>query len=461
MKKIYINYWFICLVFLSFLSCNNDDGETLFSETPAERIAQRNSELQNLLLSQEQGYKGVYFTKNDEFGGFTFYMKFNADGTVQMTSDFDSETDIISSSYEVRLGTTTELVFTTRNHIQKVSETSASNTDGFRGTSVFQYFSNDNGVITFRDIRNRDTASLVLEPTGFSNFISESVVKSEASLVQRQNLLPTPTSSVFQLLRIENGNGISNFNLNYNTEDLFASPRITLDDGSVTEFNFGIAFTEEGLVISPALDFEGETYTSFIYDAVTSSYVSTVNGTTATILFDNEPAFISRDIESLAQLGPTGFLYRPRLGSNSLTSVGHDAMLQEISDNFAAAGLGAWSVNEYQLSIDFESDNCDTFVFIQLLREADNAAFNSFFCFEKGVITDRKLFLNYTGPTPGNSTFFEPLVMPLLDFFNSSQGLIYTSEGGFSSTLFNFTNSAGTFTSVENPAIRVYGLWFG
>ncbi|WP_303319088.1 DUF4302 domain-containing protein [Flavivirga abyssicola] len=470
MKKIYINYWVICLMFVSLFSCNNDDDQTLFSETPAERIAQRNSELQSLLLSQDQGYKGVYFSKNDEFGGFTFYMKFNADGTVQMTSDFNSETAIRSSSYEVSFGTTTELVFTTRNHIQKLSETSGARLAGFRGTSVFQYFSNDNGVITFRDIRNRDTATLILEPTGFTDFTTESVVKAEASLAQRQNLLSSPTTSVFQLLRIENAGGTSNFNLNYNPENLYASPRITLDDGSVTEFNFGIAFTENGLIISPALEFEGETYTEFIYDETSSSYISTVNGTTASILFGNEPAFIGRDIESLAQLGPTGFLYRPRLGSNPLTSIGHDTLLQEISNNFDAAGLGAWTVREYQLIIDFNSDDCDTFLFMQLERTADQETFRAFYCFERGIINDRKLFLNYTGPISGpgvgtilagNTAFFEPLVMPLIDFFNSSEGLIYTNEGGFSSTLFNFSNSAGTFTSIENPAIRVYGLWFG
>lgn len=448
-------------MFFSLFSCDNDNTEELFSETPAERISQRNSELLNLLLAENQGYKGVYFSKNDEFGGFTFFMKFNEDGTVLMTSDFDTDMDVESSSYEVRLGTTTELVFTTRNHIQKLSETSGGAPAGFRGSSVFQYFSNDNGVITLRDVRNRDTASLILTPTNFSNFETESLASVQKSFDQRKNILITPLTSVFQLLRIENGSGVSNFNLNYNEQDLYASPRITLDDGTVTEFNFGVAFTENGLTISPSLEFEGETYTDFVYDVDSASYVSTVNGTTASFLFGNEPAFIGRDIERLNDLGPTGFLYRPRLGSNPLTSVGFDNLLLEIRENFAAFPLGDWSVNDVQFVIDFESDNCDTYLFIQLLREADGATFNSFYCFEKGVINDRKLFLNYTGPAGGNSPFFEPLVMPLINFFNSSDGLIYTSEGGFSSTLFNFSNSAGTFTSVENPSLRVYGLWFG
>lgn len=463
MKKIYKNYWLICLVFLGFLSCNNDDGEVLFAESPAERIAGQNSELLNLLTSEQNGYKGTYFTKNDEFGGFTFYMKFNADGSVDMTSDFDSDTAIESSSYDVRYGTTNELVFTTRNHIQKVSDPQLPGLvgTGFKGTSVFQYFGSQDGKLTFKDIRNRDSASFVLEPSQLTDFETESVAKVETTLAEREKLLTTPERSVFQLLRIENSNGDSDFNLNYNPDLLFAKPRITFDDGSVTEFSFGVLFEENGLVINPTLEFEGESYTYFSYDADSGSYISTVNGTTATILFGNEPAFIDKDIDDIVELGPTGFLYRPGLGSNPLTSLGFDALLEEISDNFAAFPLGEWLVNDVQFTIDYESDNCDTYLYIQLLRVADGATFTAFYCFEKAVINDRKLFLTYSGPSGGNAPFFEPLVMPLIDFFSSSEGLIYSAEGGFSSTLFSFSNTAGTFTSVENPSLRVYGLWFG
>lgn len=460
MKKIYLKYWFICLVFLAISSCNNDNDETLFPDSPADRIAQSNSELLNLLISQQNGYKGVYFTKNDEFGGFTFFMKFNADGTVLTTSDFDSDTDIIASSFEVRQGTATELVFTTRTHIQKVSNPESDGLigTGYKGTSVFQYFGTENGKIIFKDIRNRDTASFVLTPTNFNNFESESIVMAEASLAQRQNILPKPTSSVFQILQIENSNGTSNFNLNYNATNLFASPRITLDDGTVTEFNFGIAFTENGLTISPALNFEGQTYIDFSYDIASSSYISTVNGTTAKILFGNQPAFIGRDIENLVDLGPTGFLYRPALGSNPLTSPGHDAMIAQVNANLGAIGF---SFVEYQVILDFESDNCDTFLFIRVRRNSDGATFTTFYCYEKAIIENRKLYLNYIAPSGGNGIFLETRLAPIINFFNSNQGIIFTDEGSFSSSTASFSNRAGTFTSIDNPSIRVYGLFFG
>lgn len=459
MKKIYIKYCLVCVLAFGCFSCNNDDGDALFDDSPAERIAQRNAELLNILTSESQGFKGVYFTKNNEFGGFTFYLNFNTNGTVEMTSDFDSETAVESSSYEVRLGTSNELVFTTRNHIQKVSNPSSSGLigTGFKGTSVFQYFSNENGILTFRDIRNKEEGFLVLTPTGFNNFQSESVVKAEASLAQRQNILPTPTTSVFQLLSIQNSNGLSKFNFNYDPLRLFASPRITLDDGSVTEFNFGLSFTEDGLVISPALEFEGETYEAFIYDLSSLSYISEVNGTTATILFSDEPAFIGRDVEELIEIGSNGFLYRPGLGSNPLTSPGHDLMIAEVNTNLAAFGL---SVFDYILFLDFESDNCATQLLIRV-QDTNGDVFNAFYCFEKSVIDDRRLFLTYAGPADGNAPTLENSVTPILDFFNSTQGMIYTDEGSFSTSDVSAPNRSATFTSLEDSSIRVYGLWFG
>lgn len=435
-------------------SCSQDDDQSIFAESPAERIANKNSELNSLLLSQAQGYKAVYFTKNNEFGGFTYYMNFKADGTVTMTSDFNAETALRTSDYEVRLGTTTELVFTTRNHIQKVSETSSSNTDGYRGTSVFQYFSNDNGVITFKDVRNANTSSLVLTPTGFSNFQTESVPMAEASLAQRKNISPTPTSSVFQVLRIVNSNGVSNFNLNYNPGDLYAKPRITFDDGSVNEFQFGVAFTPDGLILSPALEYEGQTYTDFVYDATTSSYISTVGGTTASILFSEEPAFLANDVEVLKQRNE--FLYRPSLGSNPLTSIGYYSMIAQINASLAPKGF---RFNEFQLILDFQSDACKTQLYIVVQRISDGGRFATTYCFEKAVIQDRKLFLNYLSPLTPNSDYFENDLAPLIEFFNSSKGMIYTNEGSFSSNAASYSNSAGTFTSIDNPSIRVYGLF--
>ena len=459
MKK-YKIYYAISLLIITLLSCTKKD-EQLFDGQPADRIAARNTELLNLLTSEEQGYKATYFSKDDEFGGYTFYMKFSEDGTVEMTSDFDADTNLETSSYKVSYGTTTELVFTTRNHIHKVSDPQVSGLTGtgFKGTSVFQYFSNKDGIISFKDIRNENTSTLNLEATGFTDFEKESVAAVKLDLSQSSNLDPLPTSPVFQVLKIESSEGVSKFNFNYDPLRSFATPRITLDDGSVTELKFGVLFENGKLIASPALEFEGVTYKEFEYNLVNRSYVSTVNGTTATILFDNEPAFISNDIKQISETGVNTFLYRISLGVNSLTSSAHDKMLADVNLGLNKQGF---ELTEYTLVTDFDTEgDCSTTLGIRVELLSDRTkAYSGSFCFKKARVEDRKLFLEYTGPNGGNGEFFEDSAKPLIDFFNSSKGMIYTKEGSFSSSVASYTNRASTFTSIENPSIRVYGLLF-
>jgi len=56
-------------------------------------------------------------------------------------------------------------------------------------------------------------------------------------------------------------------------------------------------------------------------------------------------------------------------------------------------------------------------------------------------------------------------MMPLIEFFNNpeatSQGMLYTNEGSFSSDKNSYPYSAGTFTKMYDQALRVYGLFFG
>lgn len=460
MKKIYKHSWLICLTLFLTVSCNKDDGDELFSESPADRIAEQNGELLNLLLSENQGYKAVYFSKNDEFGGFTYYMNFNADGTVRMTSDFDDETEILSSSYEVRTGTTTELVFTTRNHIQKVSDPDHPGLigTGFKGTSVFQFFGYENGALIFRDVRNKDTALLTLVPTNFSDFESESIASAEASLQQRQNILPTISSSVFQILKIENGNEVSNFNLNYDPLRLHATPSVIVEENGVNavkEFNFGVAFTEDGLVISPALEFGGEAYQVFTYNEATNSFIANVNGTTATILFDSAPAIIKEDVNAIGTPGHQVFGSYLSFGYNPLTSPGFLAMIDTVNENLQQ--LGDWSYSGFEYYATPDADG-EVAIFIGITDMNTGDTYYGGYWFAQ-AIENNKLYLSLRAYN-GNGEYFFDALIPMLLFFNSQEGLYFTDEGSFSSDLFSYSNLSSTFTSADQPNLRVYGLWF-
>ncbi|KJD31838.1 hypothetical protein PW52_16315 [Tamlana sedimentorum] len=453
------NYVLLFIMSILLVACNSDDSNEVFDEAPANRLSQANEELLNILTSNTQGFKASYFTKNDEFGGVTFFMRFNTDGTVDMTSDFDDEIEIASSSYEVRVGTTTELVFTTRNHIQKVSDPLLGGLigTGFKGTSVFQLFSNEDGELEFKDVRNRDTSSFVLEPTGFTDFETESIEMVEASIEQKNNILPEVTSSVFQVLRMDNANGTVDFNLNYDTLRLFATPTLTLDSGDLEELSFGVIFTDTGLNVNPAIEYEGESYTEFIYDEDSNSFISTVNGTTATILFSDWPAYISNDINEMAQIdgGLPIFLYRPGLGANPLTSAGHDNIIESLDAFLAQFGL---SFFDYIFYFDFDDNGnvCEGFLSVRI-----NGLPSLNYCFSGATINDDRTFtMSFQGAANQDSFDLQFLAQDIINFFDSSEGMVGELEGSFQSDTFSYINLAATFASLEDPSLRVYGLFF-
>ncbi len=456
----YRKYFAISLLILCFFSCNNDDNQVLFEDSPAERIAQGNSEVLSLLTSEAQGYRGVYFTKNDEFGGFTFYLKFNTNGTVDMTSDFDLETAIESSSFEVRLGTTTELVFTTRNHIQKVSDPSTDGLigTGFKGTSVFQYYGNENGNLVFRDVRNKNSSFLELSPTGFASFEAESIMEAEASLAQRQNILPTIDSSVFQLLTVQNSTGTSNFDFNYDALRLYANPQITLSDGNVVEYNFGLNFNETGFVVSPAFEYEGEVYEEFLYDENSSSYVSSVNGTTATVYLSNTPSFFKDDVNGIGKVGRQIFISFIEDGVNPLTSPGFNNLIETMEFNVTQTdGRSDWVYSGLAyFAVPDPSGDVRVDVFFS---NPSNPNLERAIYLLKPVTEDNKLFLTFEGVT--NQLGFELFqqLSPFVQFWASVEGMYYTDEGTFSSDIVSYPNSSGTFTSLSQSNLRTYGLW--
>ena len=452
------------------VACNNDDQELLFDAPPTSRIEAREQELLNLIQSQ-QGFKVVYFTNNDTFGGFTFYMNFSDDGTVSMTSDFDTDTELVTSEYQVGTHTTTELTFSTRNHIHKLSDSSSPaqlRGTGFAGNSTFQYISNDpnTGNITFFDLRNE--ATLIFEPITQEEWANaKSLV--EESFATRQDILTNTDISVFRNLTFSNnGEELQVFQLNFDLVRVFANPLGQSDTGEVFEFEpFGVAGTPNGLKISPPIEFEGNSFEDFVFDEASNTYTSTQGEITATIGQSATPAFITNDILQIREFdnGEPFFLFRPSLGTNPLTSTPHDTIIDDITTGVQGllSGLGFSDIAflDYVLNLDFNDSStaCESTLSVRFI--VDGALFSFSYCFSLATIdSENRLFFEYTGPLGFAGELLESIAMPLIEFFGSESGMVATLEGSFVSSENEFSNQAATFTSLDNPSIRVYGLFF-
>ncbi|WP_178989906.1 DUF4302 domain-containing protein [Winogradskyella schleiferi] len=445
-KNIYTHYWILSLLFLFTFSCNDDITEETFDSPPALRIQERVDELRQLLVSQ-QGFKATYFTKDDERGGFTFYMQFNEDGSVRQTSDIlNGDFDFQTSSYDVRYNVTTELVFTTRNHITEGTNPDAVDPDGnpvqtgtgYAGTNNFQYFSVDeDGVIYFRDVRNRNTASLTLTPTNFTDFDAESLASVQQSYQRRLDFNDC-SSGTFSFMEITSSTGTQGYNLNYNGSTLFAEPRFVGLDGSFDEFDLGILFTENSILVSPGIEVDGELLEEFFLDETseTIQYVASQNGVSAVIGYSVTPVL---PILGYSELGEFLILHHPflnTLGDDWTPDLTNQCFVDLVNDlNASVALFDVTRIDLYDLNLDTGQ------LYI------GSTIGGAFYDISKEIVDD-KVYLTITGTTV--PAFFTDAVQPLIDVIADPEGL-YVDQP---TTLNAFSNQIFTFTPASNTTIR-------
>lgn len=453
-KYISSHYLILFLSFLVVVSCDDDIVESTFDSPPALRAQESVDELRALLIARPNGFKATYFTKNDERGGFTFYMQFNEDGSVRQTSDIlNGDFDIRTSSYDVRFNVTTELVFTSRNHITEASSPVAEDPDGepvetgtgYAGTNNFQFFKvDDEGVLYFRDVRNRNTASLKLTPTNFTDFDAQSISSVQQSY-QRRLDFDDCTAGIFSFMQVTSSSGVINYDLNYNGSTLYAEPGFFEEDGSLSEFDMGILFTEDSVIISPALEVDGEVLEEFFLDTSSEvlQYTAVQNGVTAIIGYSTTPV---RPILGYQELSDFLILHNPFLNSlgtsDFLPDLTNQCFVDLITDlNASIPFMDVTRIDLY----DLETESATLLI--------GTSIGNAFYSISKEIIDD-KVYLAITAT--GVPQWFTDAVQPLLDVIVDPEGL-YVDQP---TTLNRFTNLVFTFTPASNTSIKYSAVAF-
>lgn len=251
------------------ISCNKDD-ESIFDKTATERLSAQEAELREALDSSEYGWKLVYFTDDTSLGGFTFLFDFIDENNVRMVSDFNDETlTPLTSEFEIQLRSTTSLVFVTNNHIHKLSDPIDSPVEtakGYKGDFQFRYYGKTEDEIIFRTTKTFKEIRFTKATAEDWNSINKNREIAEKMF--------DVNKALFRSIEINNGGNISEYDMFYNATTRFFDIQekglsFTENDG------FGVGFTNNGIVVSPALDIDGELISNFIYEPSTLSFVST------------------------------------------------------------------------------------------------------------------------------------------------------------------------------------------
>jgi hypothetical protein len=288
----------VAFLILQLSSCDNGtEAEQKFDQTPTERLNAQKSELNQLLLSSEFGWRAIYFTDNTVLGGYTHLFKFANDGSVQMASDFDTDTDVYKSEYQIQLGSTVSLVFTTKNRIHLLSESdnypiSALRAKGYLGDFQFLYYGQENGEIIFKANRNGQEIRFVkAKADDWTNL--------PQNFVTEQNIIGASTRPLFRLLETNDGTTKRQFDFSFSDITRFAESN-SIESGFLVNYNFGVGYTPTGIVINPAIEVGNQKLTDFVYKDSDGSFTATgTGGVTATIKYSNTPLVLTDDYKLL------------------------------------------------------------------------------------------------------------------------------------------------------------------
>ncbi|MDW8848710.1 DUF4302 domain-containing protein [Flavobacterium sp. MMLR14_040] len=290
---------YLIVVFAAILwgACTSTEAEDKFDQTPAERLSTQKKELNDLLLTSEFGWKAIYYTDSTQLGGWTHVFKFLPDGKVDMASDYDADTDIYRSQYEIQLGSAVSLVFTTANRIHLLSEsdnypTAALVGKGHLGDFQFFYYGQENGEIIFRTNRNFQELRFVKATAADWTNLAGNV----ETIDHLSGGINTP---LFKILEINDGSAIHQFDFDYNADARFgvATP---LDGIATQNYNMALSFTPTSAIVKPAIDVKGQKLSDFVYDSVSDSFIASgTGGVSATISFTTVPAIITDDYKKM------------------------------------------------------------------------------------------------------------------------------------------------------------------
>lgn len=282
MKKILVNIGLVLVGALSIVSCQSDNFDNKFDENPTERTEKRRTELRNNLMSSEYGWKMTYFTDNSQLGGFSYLFKFLDDSNVEMISDFDNKNGYKPlepriSEYDILLGNTVGLLFTTDNYIHLLANNSIYPSSipklkgqGYKGDFEFSYYGSNDEGLDFKSVRKHINVKFeAATAQDWVDFASHSAVMDQLST--KKNFV------------IENVNGeVEEYNFTYRKDSRFGFI-LTPDYYSVNvNGGVGFGFAKDHVKISPEIELEDGTVIDR-FELVGGVFQANVNGNVVTI----------------------------------------------------------------------------------------------------------------------------------------------------------------------------------
>lgn len=418
---------------------NNTDAEQKFDVTPTERLNAQKKELNDLLLSSEQGWKAIYFTDDTQLGGYTHLFKFLPGNKVEMASDFDADTKKFTSDYNVVLGSTVSLLFDTYNRIHLLSDSNSSPTPalkgkGYLGDFQFLYYGQENGDIIFKSNR-------LVREVRFVKATAQDWTDLAQNLETEKKVIGEAARPLFRLLETNDGTTIKKYDFSFSSATRFANSSSI--DGSGQVISIGVGYTPTGIVVSPAVEVKGQKLTNFLYNAVDGSFTATgTGGVTASIKYSNVPLALTDDYKVMLKSPQTGFAY---INANLATAPTNSALFKALIAEIHANLPSTQRVNRIQFT--FNDSFGESYIAYTFTGGKTTIYHN--FTVQEDAINKKLILVPGTWQANTGAIISEPALLKNMDkeFMNPS-GLYIKKEAfkiAFTNNIYTFTSSTTNF----------------
>ncbi|MBT1703791.1 DUF4302 domain-containing protein [Chryseosolibacter indicus] len=134
------NLFLIAVLALVLNACDSNDYETIFKETPDERLKATITQYKSLLTGASYGWKATLYTGIGT--GYFYYFDFDEDGNVTMLSDFNvtSAGELMQSTWTVKALQRPTLTFSTYSYIHLPADPDGNVNNGLPGSGLLSDF---------------------------------------------------------------------------------------------------------------------------------------------------------------------------------------------------------------------------------------------------------------------------------------------------------------------------------
>ncbi|UII23175.1 DUF4302 domain-containing protein [Fulvivirga ligni] len=395
MKKLFY-YISICFLSISVFSCDND-YDTIFEETPDQRLQQALDEYNSLIINAPQGWKAELTTGINRT--YFYYFDFNEDGTVTMVSDFSQTTagTPASSSWVIKALQKPTLSFNTYSYIHLPADPEGDVNGGANGEGLISDFefsfssvSEDSVILT----GVQRCASLKLTPA----------TENERSAILDQEILNVldgvvQTTAAHKSMKMVLPDGDEVPVVIDVAQRVFGAQYQSENGGDILSFQTGFNFEIEGIKLSHPFEIKGYTIQYLFWDGEQSQITVDLDGETRVVGFD-EPFIFEVSTPLSGELGEAyaGVLIPQGSGENPLSGQSDSFIASyNAAASYMASGPYQLTLREMELNFDASAKTMNLNVYISQTNNGSTSIFLAQYGYSYSVDADGLIKFSFLG----------------------------------------------------------------